>query len=432
MSNLTFWLRHPESSRAIAMRRQAHRKEREPVGETIPMDGVYCGDFPAIFSTREFDGNKKDKENQAFRKAYRRWGGVPWAGIGSPVMLAIYARFTLAMGFFFFVLILFGTCIEWLFWGVNNFGEQIIQWSLWAAAFLLPWRLLAWLIDKNVFPEGNLAIFQRDTGLVRVPLDKKDYIELPFEEFIPGISLGSSRGYPRYGLVLIHRYTGHGLSNPGSISDSRKRVFLEWEFIRQYMDPTLPIPDTPDMESIRQDDPVTRQWDAQYGRPTDFWRSMSDGDYYDLIGGSADNGFPWDELQLGVYPEGWQQGSAYSRLPWVAAVRDHFRDQAPDIPPGTWLEEGADQPIIWEQPPKTQAAIENERRTLIQTVADQPAPALDPEHTYQCDFCQGGVMGRYAITAGGLIFCGDIHREEFLKKAGIAASGTPSPDLEQA
>lgn len=424
MPPLTFWLRHPESSRAIAMRRQAQGKELEPVGETIPMDGIYCGDFPAIFSNGEFRANKKPQENQRRQRAFKRWAGFPWAGIGSPVMLAIYTRFTLAMGFFFF---LSGAIL----WPLLHIGEDnvwdISQDLTWASIFFACWRFLAWLINKDVFPEGNLAIFQRDTGLVRVPLDKKDYIELPFEEFIPGISLGSSRGYPRYGLVLIHRYTGHGLSNPGSISDSRKRVFLEWEFIRQYMDPNLPLPDFPKLECIRQDDPVTRQWDARYGRPADFWRSMSEGDYYNLTGSSADNGFPWDELQLGVYPEGWQQGSAYSRLPWVAAVRDHFRDQAPDIPAGTWLEEGANQPVIWEEPPKTQAAQQEERRTLIQTVADQPAPVLEPEHTYQCDFCQGGVMGRYAITEGGLLFCGDIHREEFLKKEGITAMDTLSP-----
>ena len=56
---------------------------------------------------------------------------------------------------------------------------------------------------------------------------------------------------------------------------------------------------------------------------------------------------------------------------------------------------------------------------LLQALADQPAPTLEPGETYECDFCKGGVSGRYALTEGGLIFCGDIHREEFLKKAGL-------------
>ena len=332
MPNQIFWLRHPESPLAIPMRRQAEGEECKPVGEVIHSDGIYCADFPAIFSNTEFNDSKNEKENKAFQKAYKRWGGIPWAGIGSPVMLATYARFILAMGFFFF---LSGAIL----WPLLHIGEDnvwdISQDLIWTTIFFTSWRLLAWLIDKDVFPEGNLAIFQRNTGLVRVPLDKKDYVELPFDEFIPGISIGSSRGYPRYGLVLIPRHTGHGLSNPGSISGSRNWVFQEWEFIRQYMDSNLPIPDTPDMESIRLDDPVTRDWDAKYGRPADFWRSMSEGDYYELIKGSHDNGFPWEELQLGIYPEGWQ-GSAYSRLPWVAAVREHFREQAPDIPVPGW------------------------------------------------------------------------------------------------
>ena len=135
-------------------------------------------------------------------------------------------------------------------------------------------------------------------------------------------------------------------------------MLQEWEFIRQYMDPALPIPDFPKLECIRQNDPVTRQWDVKYGRPADFWRSMNEEDYYELTQGSSDNGFPWDELQLGIYPEGWQ-GSDYSRLPWVAAVREHFRNLSPDIPAGTWLEDGADQPVVWEHPPKTQTAIQD-------------------------------------------------------------------------
>jgi hypothetical protein len=125
-------------------------------------------------------------------------------------------------------------------------------------------------IARTLAPDKNNVVFNRRTGMVSIPYAKKDipFVELDAYYFCPQ----STVGY-KHTLYLGHRFSPFGFRSP-SVWVDKQWLHGEWEYYQQYMDISLPLPDTPDFEPYRHLDPTTAAYDNDHNRPPNFWRDM--------------------------------------------------------------------------------------------------------------------------------------------------------------
>jgi hypothetical protein len=92
-------------------------------------------------------------------------------------------------------------------------------------------------------------------------------------------------------------------------------VLLEWEMTQHYMDVRLPLPDTPEMEPFRAEDPVTAEWDAKRQRPPYWWRNLSFHQAQALkeAATEAARHYPWGKTREEAKASGWRP-SIYSQV----------------------------------------------------------------------------------------------------------------------
>ncbi|CCN69887.1 hypothetical protein [Vibrio nigripulchritudo] len=153
--------------------------------------------------------------------------------------------------------------------------------GIWAISLFLLKKLIPRMARKNY-------VLNRETGMVTLYDKDEDIIySHPFIEFdCRLVSTPNQYGHLSFGIVLIHRYCDY--SQHVCISDmitsgdpdDQKRL---WNVIQQYMDVSQPLPDLPILEPFRSKDPTTTAYDKEIGRDPNYWRSMSDKEFEQMV-----------------------------------------------------------------------------------------------------------------------------------------------------
>ncbi|UAB69792.1 hypothetical protein INR79_14920 [Vibrio sp. SCSIO 43132] len=134
----------------------------------------------------------------------------------------------------------------------------------------------------------------RETGMVTLYDKDEDIIySHPFIEFdCRLVSTPNQYGHLSFGIVLIHRYCDYSqhvcISDmiASDAPDDQKRL---WNVIQQYMDVSQPLPDLPILEPFRSKDPTTTAYDKEIGRDPNYWRSMSDEEFEQMVDQMAES-----------------------------------------------------------------------------------------------------------------------------------------------
>ncbi|MCP1672931.1 hypothetical protein J2T57_000023 [Natronocella acetinitrilica] len=307
----------------------------------IPLRGTISTEHLPVSGLGFFKEANEDSERyERLKEKVRRWGGLPWAGIENTQIMASFVRF--GTGFFCVGAVICALMLFFagLFQGQLSYVWNDIGMALLAALLLYGlYRLIDWLIRTDRIPDGKMVIFHRPSGMVRVPGKGKHIEEIPLHDFLPMMSRHFSLGVGgTTQLALSHRSRELVISYHGTAGQEAWYPIIYWEFLQQYMDVTKPIPDVPELENDRWDDPFTRDWDQRHGRPRYWWRGMSKETFDRLLQDSreAARRFPWQQVLDGVPAEtairksGWTP-SEYAQQPWIAAARigDDYGEDSP-------------------------------------------------------------------------------------------------------
>lgn len=163
-------------------------------------------------------------------------------------------------------------------------------------SWLLGIPLLCWVVGNIVVrhfphvwfrpPPGPKWQFNRRTGMVTVFEPRKKQsdasvvrLEAPFHAFDAFIITAPDRqGLPMNGLSLVHRLGKGEINFDDLIAPDRTttEACTLWDFLQNYMDISRALPDMPELEACRRDDPVTAAFDASQGRNPRYWMEMDD------------------------------------------------------------------------------------------------------------------------------------------------------------
>jgi hypothetical protein len=188
------------------------------------------------------------------------------------------------------------------------------HWLVWGYLLLIPLLKLlkyfekrGWhqLLDPKEIP--LLCVIQRNTGMVRIFNNKKEWADLPFDEF-EGLNtlVPAGRALQIRKLAFRHKKTGAGFIIGDGTTDGWY-TGLNWEYYRHYMDVSRPLPDIPFWEPYRHLDPTTKAWDEEHNRPERLWRDMDDETYEKMVEASiaAAKKYPYLKPEK-AKEEGWQ------------------------------------------------------------------------------------------------------------------------------
>ena len=226
-----------------------------------------------------------------------------WASLKNPVVRLEMLK-ALAMTFLVFSIL--GN-IFFLF-------DSRINYSTWIEFFLvsvLPlyfiYKLSKTAIKRGWVKDKNNIELNRRTGMITFTWKKKR-VSYPFDEF--DVSVQQVVGYAgnvMFHLFFIHRYTSQFFREPAG-SWNRWDAEQEWEYWQCYMDVSRPLPDVPQMEPYRADDPVTAAWDVQHNRPKDYWKEMDEDTAKTMREKSKQSvsNFPWGATRDEALAMGWQ------------------------------------------------------------------------------------------------------------------------------
>jgi len=287
-----------------AMSREAREGRRRL--ERLPRTGVQCGEFLHGEDPMNFDRSG----SQYHADGLRRFGsGIIWGGLKNPLVVVYMAR-----SFSLWASVISAlTCTSLVMaTGTVTALETVVLPALIGIHLLC--RLL---IKLDVVPSFNDTIFYRRTGLIEIPQGWfRSPIQLPFAEFDPYIGpFNPGTGAKRFTLVLAHRQSEQVVVAPKGGVMEKATAALDWEKLQHYMDVNRPMPELPDLEGIRGDDPVTAESDQLRGRPQRLWGEMRLGAFLDLTdaSGRAAKQFPFGITRRQALAEGWQP-SLYGRL----------------------------------------------------------------------------------------------------------------------
>ncbi len=155
----------------------------------------------------------------------------------------------------------------------------------------------------KVVPNKNNTVYNRRTGMVTLPT-RKGLMTLPFAEFDAYHHRITLTASVRYSLYLGHRFQPVGMGT--STNWNRLYwVYSQWEWIQQYMDTSMPLPDLPELEPYRHLDPTTAAWDKAHKRPPHYWRDMDIETFKKKhkAGIKAVENFPWNTLPPNPVPQ---------------------------------------------------------------------------------------------------------------------------------
>lgn len=230
------------------------------------------------------------------------------------------------------VLTIVGVC-GWLFLGCSFFAVVVAMLGdpgfdfifskegVWNALLFLGGPALIGLVPsiiKRKMPgvgnKGNI-VFRRETGYVHPPrkVSEESFLFADFDAYI----YESFRGSGNVGmkLMLAHRRLDFALLSLDEQVDETTAAQREWELVQHYMDVRYPLPDLPQYEPFRADDPVTAEWDRRRGRPPYWWRNISRHQFRALREAARDPcyDYPWGKTREQAKAEGWQP-SIYSQV----------------------------------------------------------------------------------------------------------------------
>lgn len=172
-------------------------------------------------------------------------------------------------------IMLFGVIVLGYFVGLystwSGFFQSLVVVAGWVGASYILWQLFAWLGRHT--PDNKSFKLNRRTGMACFPQKgKQPDKEIPFAEFEPRISTGSTPGGFYHQLVYVH-HTGSSIFGCGE--RFMVDVYLKMAYLEQFMDITKPLPDMPCLEWCRDKDPTTSAYDKANNRPTNYWRDMN-------------------------------------------------------------------------------------------------------------------------------------------------------------
>ncbi|MDX1302287.1 hypothetical protein [Photobacterium sp.] len=171
------------------------------------------------------------------------------------------------------ILITLGGWVDLFVFSVQFFLVNILL--LWAVKITKP-------LEMNNYVKDYVTLFRR-TGEVGFWNNKK-LIKQDIKDF-DSYSVHRRDRYmiSSFDHDIRNRYSGKPIGvSFSTIECHASNNFIEWEFIRQYMDISQPLPDIPQLEYCRHLDPVTAEYDKKGKRrlpsgqkcPADFWRKM--------------------------------------------------------------------------------------------------------------------------------------------------------------
>lgn len=173
---------------------------------------------------------------------------------------------------------------------------------------LVPYFILGYLLKHNKFSNKNNTMFNRRNGMVQMPLKTGHVRELRFDELEPyRYETISPNGALYYHLLFAHRYSDTFLTSPTRHMEPWK-VNVEWEYYRQFMDVSKPLPDVPFTELHRALDPTTIAWDETMKRPKDFWINTTKATLANMMRESvaAARTFAWGSTRQQAKAAGWK------------------------------------------------------------------------------------------------------------------------------
>ncbi len=184
-----------------------------------------------------------------------------------PLSISHYPRHFLKDIFYFFMIF---SCIG------------LLVSSLVFSYFIMSFIFIATLMTSFLFAAGtkNKATYKLDRANGMIYLFKYRQVKTHlFSEAIPLLGSSSSKNNS---LSLRFKDDEIVILSLGR-GDIHKNHMVEfWEFLKAFMDVTLPLPDIPELEPLRPYDATTVKWDQENARPKDLYKNMSSETYKKL------------------------------------------------------------------------------------------------------------------------------------------------------
>ena len=124
----------------------------------------------------------------------------------------------------------------------------------------------------SILPDKKSDYIDRRTGMITFSknLDKEKN-DIPFVDCDPYLFTDNTSGMNKY-LLYVDRYDGSYISISVYTTVD---VYLLTAYMKEFMDISKPLPDVPELEAYREQDPVTVEYDKKTGRNPRYWRDMS-------------------------------------------------------------------------------------------------------------------------------------------------------------
>ena len=269
--------------------------------------GPQCGEYIPLYEPIDFDATDPHSEaGQMFQKA----GGLVWPSARNPAAI-LPVIFVLSLGgmgvglFCFFVAWASDDPV------IAGPGEPLIAWL--ATSFVVVPLLLALIsfllinLWTGMSHRGN-SIFRRHEGRF-YPVNHSWDEPLDFADFDPYVAR-SFRGSGDTGLrlMLCHRREHTRLAHPQDAVGTVVPVWLRWELLQHYMDVRWPLPEVPECEPFRADDPTTAEADQRRGRPPYLLGNISEVQFHHLQheASKAAANYPWGKTREEAKADGWE------------------------------------------------------------------------------------------------------------------------------
>jgi hypothetical protein len=287
--------------------------------------GPQCGEYFALYETVDLlASDPRSDEGQMFQKA----GGLVWPSARNPAAI-LPVVFVVSLGTVAVALVT--AFLTWrngekLF--ATQLGDPATAWfSTLTVLIPLLLALISFLLINfwtGMSHRGN-SIFRRHEGRF-YPVNHSWDEPLDFADFDPYVAR-SFRGSGDTGLrlMLCHRRETTRLAHPQDAVGTVVPVWLRWELLQHYMDVRWPLPEVPECEPFRPDDPTTAEADERRGRPPHLLGNLSVLQFNALREATtrAANTFPWGKTRAEAKAEGWQP-SIYSQLQFGEVSYDDF------------------------------------------------------------------------------------------------------------
>jgi hypothetical protein len=244
--------------------------------------GVFCGEYRT-----EINGKLVEELKQGIVGLSPNHEIVEMASMSNPKTLFATLQWLAGAAT---IICIVALCIVGVTLPPNN-PEDLRLYLYTLAPFIL---FIIFSICRKLAPNKNNIVFNRRTGMVTIPRSRK---AIPFAELDGYYYCPQSPVGYKYNLYFGHRYSPAGFSSPWEWAE-KYWMYREWEYYQQFMDISMPLPESPYLEPYRHLDPTTAAYDKKHNRPPRYWRDMS----MDKIMEERDKGFEitknfrWDRI----------------------------------------------------------------------------------------------------------------------------------------